>query len=102
MWDDSNPFLLGQKDAEATTKLPATAGNLHRVGAVHEVLSVRWCVQERARCPHCWQTLSAQAAADYIEMNAPGTKKGWQWQRNWCGTYCIVIENRVVNDNFRK
>jgi hypothetical protein len=39
-------------------------------------------------------------ATAYIEINAPGTKKGWRWQRNWQATYCIVIENRVVNDNF--
>ena len=53
------------------------------------------------RCPHCGQTLSAQAATAYVEINAPGTKKGWRWQQNWHDTYCIVIENRVVNDNFK-
>jgi hypothetical protein len=53
------------------------------------------------RCPHCSQTLSAGAATVYIEPNAPGTKKGWRWQRNWHETYCIVIENRVVKDNYK-
>jgi hypothetical protein len=53
------------------------------------------------RCPHCAQTLSAEAATTYIEANAPGTKKGWRWQRNWHDIYCIVIENRRVNDNFK-
>jgi hypothetical protein len=40
-------------------------------------------------------------ATGYIETNAPGTKKGWRWQQNWRETYCIVIEDRVVNDNFK-
>jgi hypothetical protein len=53
------------------------------------------------RCPYCRQALSAETATAYIEANAPGTKKGWRWQRNWHATYCIVIENRVVNDNFK-
>jgi hypothetical protein len=29
------------------------------------------------------------------------TKKGWRWQRNRHDTYCIVIENRLVEDNFK-
>jgi hypothetical protein len=53
------------------------------------------------RCPHCSQPLSAEKATTYIEANAPGTKKGWRWQRNWQETYCIVVENRVSNDNFK-
>lgn len=54
-----------------------------------------------SRCPHCTQPLSAQNAAVYIEGNAPGSSKGWHWQRNWHDTYCIVIENRLVNDTFK-
>jgi hypothetical protein len=53
------------------------------------------------RCPHCSLALSAEAATAYIETNAPGTKKGWSWQRNWHDTYCLVIENRLVKDNFK-
>ncbi|SRR6266480_3044263 len=53
------------------------------------------------RCPHCGQILSAHIATSYVEANAPGTKKGWRWQGNWHDTYCMVIENRVVNDNFK-
>jgi hypothetical protein len=53
------------------------------------------------RCPHCSQPLSAEKATTYIETNAPGTKKGWRWQRNWQGLYCIVIENREIHDNFK-
>ncbi len=51
------------------------------------------------RCLHCKQPISADPAP-YIETNAPGTAKGWRWQRNWTGLYCIVIEDRWVEDNF--
>lgn len=53
------------------------------------------------RCPHCSLPLSAQLATRYIEANAPGTRKGWRWQRNWNQLYCIVIGNREVHDNFK-
>jgi hypothetical protein len=53
------------------------------------------------RCPHCQEPLSAQAATHYIEANALGTKKGWRWQANWHETYCIVIEKKEVQDNFK-
>jgi len=53
------------------------------------------------RCPNCHRTLSPDLAATYLEANAPGTKKGWRWQRNWTDLYCIVIENRVVHDHFK-
>lgn len=43
-------------------------------------------------CPHCKSAISAEYATDYIERNAPGSKKGWRWQRNWSGLYYIVIE----------
>jgi hypothetical protein len=53
------------------------------------------------RCPHCNQSLSSEVATDYIERNAPGTEKGWRWQKNWSGVYCIVIEDNRVGNNFR-
>jgi len=52
------------------------------------------------RCPHCNESLSAELATSYIEANAPGTKKGWRWQRNWSGVYCIVINHRRAPNNF--
>jgi hypothetical protein len=52
------------------------------------------------RCPRCSQVISADEAATWIEKNAPGTSSGWRWQRSWSGLYCIVIENRVIHDNF--
>lgn len=53
------------------------------------------------RCPHCHRSLSPEGATAYIEANAPGTKKGWRWQRNWSGMYCIGIEKHVVRDNWK-
>jgi hypothetical protein len=53
------------------------------------------------RCPSCKNQLSAIAAKEYIEKNAPGTRKGWKWQNNWDDLYAIVIENNVVRDNWR-
>ena len=50
------------------------------------------------RCPSCSHELSAERATDYIEANAPGTARGWRWQRSWNGIYCIAIEGRVVSD----
>jgi len=50
------------------------------------------------RCPSCNHELSAERATEYIERNAPGTDRGWRWQRSWSGTYCIAIEGRVVTD----
>ena len=53
------------------------------------------------RCSHCDEPLSANSAAFYIERNAPGTVKGWRWQQNWSGCYCIVIEGKKVDNNVR-
>jgi hypothetical protein len=53
------------------------------------------------RCPRCHQELSADFATNYIEKNAPGTAKGWHWQRSWSGLYSFLIEGKVVRDNFR-
>jgi hypothetical protein len=52
------------------------------------------------RCPKCKSPLSAEGAAEYLERQAPGTKKGWRWQRNWSGIYCAVIDGKKVIDNF--
>ena len=53
------------------------------------------------RCPNCNMTISADLATSYIERNAPGTLKGWRWQRTWSGTYGIVIEGKRIDNNFR-
>jgi hypothetical protein len=66
---------------------PCTCGGLFKKGA-------------SPRCPLCHRELSAEAATSFIEKNAAGTKKGWRWQGNWNDTYCIVIDNKLVTDNF--
>jgi hypothetical protein len=55
----------------------------------------------KPRCPRCGEALSAEAASSYIESNAPGAKAGWHWQGSWRKLYCIVIENKAIQDNFR-
>jgi hypothetical protein len=50
------------------------------------------------KCPHCHCSLSATEATSFIEEQAEGTKKGWRWQRNWTGLYCIIIESKSVDD----
>ena len=50
------------------------------------------------RCIHCHAELDPVASAEFIERNAPGTKKGRRWQRSWQGLYAIVVEGRSVND----
>ncbi len=53
------------------------------------------------RCPHCQKQLSPTKAAEWIEANAPGAKRGWRWQGSWRGLYAIVISDRVVRDIWR-
>jgi hypothetical protein len=50
------------------------------------------------RCPHCRQSLSPIIAKKYIEANAPGTKKGWQWQDNWSDIYSVIIDGKSVTN----
>jgi hypothetical protein len=63
--------------------------------------------QSSPRCPYCKERLSAEIASEYIERQAPGTKRlwrwkwGWRWQRNWQGMYCIVIGGRRIDNNWR-
>ena len=45
------------------------------------------------RCPHCRTLLSPVHASEFIERDAPGTAKGWRWQRSWSALYCIAIED---------
>lgn len=52
------------------------------------------------RCPKCRQVLSPERAAIYLEDQSPGAKKGWRWQRDWQGIYCVVVSGQSVVDNF--
>jgi hypothetical protein len=53
------------------------------------------------RCPSCRAELDAQAARVYIEANAPGTEKGWQWQGNWSGLYAIIVAGQLVSNPWK-
>jgi hypothetical protein len=44
------------------------------------------------RCPACRETLSARHAATHIEAQAMGAR-GWSWQNNWSGLYCMAMNN---------
>jgi hypothetical protein len=52
------------------------------------------------RCPKCRQVLSADKATGYIEAPSPGATKGWRWQRDCHGVYGVVVDGRIVHDNF--
>ncbi|MBI2385007.1 MAG: hypothetical protein HYV14_03225 [Elusimicrobia bacterium] len=54
------------------------------------------------RCPDCSKELSPERAAEWIERNAPGTAKGWRWQRSWQGTYALLIDEKLVCDNWQE
>lgn len=56
---------------------------------------------ESPKCPHCLSPLDPVLAAEYIERDAPGTQKGWRWDRCWNGIYCIIIDDLVVRDNWK-
>jgi hypothetical protein len=53
------------------------------------------------RCPTCRQELSAENATTYFEQNAPGSAKGWRWQKNWTDCYSVIIENQAIKDNWK-
>lgn len=52
------------------------------------------------RCPACRAPLDADAAASYLEANAPETQKGWRWQRSWQGLYCIAVAEPPLHDTW--
>jgi hypothetical protein len=54
------------------------------------------------RCTRCHERLDPFSCAEFIERNAPGTAKGWRWQRSWRGLYAIVIEGRSVRDPWKR
>ena len=45
------------------------------------------------RCPSCLEPLSPLHAAPHIEAQATGAGRGWQWQRNWSGVYCMAMDD---------
>ncbi len=60
----------------------------------------RFVVNAVPRCPACHKQLSAIAAATWIEAQAAGTSKGWRWRRGWDGLYAIIINDRLIDDNW--
>jgi hypothetical protein len=54
------------------------------------------------RCPHCFQPLSAIYATEHMERQAMGAKKGWRWQGDWSGVYCIAIEDPLEPGSLRQ
>ena len=50
------------------------------------------------RCPKCKAVIDPVVSAAFIEPNAPGTAKGWRWQRSWSGLYAMIVEDRSVKD----
>lgn len=53
---------------------------------------------EDPKCPECARPLSSAKAAMYIERDAPGTARGWRWQRSWSGIYSIVLNGKLVQE----
>jgi hypothetical protein len=53
--------------------------------------SGRFRSRSSPRCPACHEPLSAEAVTSFVEANAPGTQKGWRWQKSWQGLYCMVV-----------
>jgi hypothetical protein len=54
------------------------------------------------RCLYCNEPLSADYAASHIEKNTVGAPRGWHWQRNWTGTYCLAMEDSKSPGNLRQ
>jgi len=85
-----NPHVAGfpplsQQYAEIETSWepclePCTCGGNFRRGA-------------SPRCPSCLEPLSPLHAAPHIEAQATGAGRGWQWQRNWSGVYCMAMDD---------
>ena len=68
---------------------PCTCGGRFRKGA-------------SPRCPYCQVPLSAEYAAGHIERNSLGAARGWHWQGNWSGVYCIAIEDPDIPGELRQ
>jgi len=45
------------------------------------------------RCPFCNEKLSPTHAAGHIEAQAQVGNRGWRWQNDWKGVYCMAIDD---------
>lgn len=53
------------------------------------------------RCPECRGPLDAVRATAYIEAAIRPVAAGWKWQGNWHGLYCMIVEKRFVQNNWK-
>lgn len=60
----------------------------------------RFAARAEPRCPRCRGTLDAVKATEYIEAAIRPVAAGWKWQGNWHGLYCMIIEGRVIRNNW--
>jgi hypothetical protein len=54
------------------------------------------------RCLHCNHELSPSHAAAHLEQQSVGTFRGWKWQNNWTGVYCIAMDDPEAPGNPRQ
>ena len=50
------------------------------------------------RCPHCNELIDPEKFSIFAEYNAV---ENWCWQKNWTGIYCIIIEDKVIRNNWK-
>jgi hypothetical protein len=62
----------------------------------------RFCKGASPRCLHCFEELSPIHAASHIEAQATGAVRGWQWQKNWSGVYCMAMDDPQAPGNPRQ
>jgi hypothetical protein len=89
-WPQGVEFIQAEIPVEMETHLsPCACGGKFTKGSA-------------PRCRHCRQPIDPIDAAAYIEEHLQGARTGWRWQRNWHGLYCVILEGRRVEDNFRE
>ena len=83
---------------EAVTRLPHLSVPNQEIDAAWEPF-LRACAcggrfrkGASPRCPRCREVLSPGYAGVHIQRNSRGAPRGWVWQKNWSGPYCIAIE----------
>jgi hypothetical protein len=54
------------------------------------------------RCPDCLEQLSPVHAAKHIATQTTAAAKGWQWQNNWSGVYCMAMDDPNAPGNPRQ
>ena len=67
-------------------------------------MCLRWTFRRGAapRCPDCLEQLSPVHAAKHIATQTTAAAKGWQWQNNWSGVYCMAMDDPNAPGNPRQ